>query len=187
MITKTMMVSLFALSLLALSGVGFAVYSASVTINGTASGGTLVLGTSSWASGTTTPTGAGSCAWSDYVAGSPATITLTVTNMAPGDSCTASLHIDNLGTLPMTSESTTFAGVTGYFCTSGGYTTNCFFVTDSLGLQSYVGSNGANGLTVSPGGSYPGGYWVTVTYASGSTVQSESASFTITFTGSVGT
>lgn len=190
MFTKTTLVSLLAISLIGLTGLGYATFTATVNTSANASAGTLYLGTSGWTGGTTTPIGAGTCSWSNSQNGSPtspATVTLTVTNMAPGDSCTASLTIDNLGSLPMTSESSSFSAGGGYFCTNGGYQTNCFYAVDSLAnpLNSYWGTSGSQSSTVAAGGVFTP-YSITVYYASGSTDQGESASFTLSFTGSVG-
>jgi hypothetical protein len=185
--TKTTVVSLFALSLIALTGIGYATFTSTATIYGNANAGNLVLAMSNFNNGVSTPSGYGSCDWQSYVAGPPAYVTLTVSNMAPGDSCSAWLTINNVGSLPMTSESSTFAAGSGYWCTSGGYTTNCFYVTDSLStpLESYFGQSGSQASTVAPGNTFSP-YYVTVYYASGSTTQNAAATFTITFTGSVG-
>ena len=187
MMTKTTIVSLFALSLIALTGIGYATFTSTATINGNASAGTLTLAMSNFNGGTSTPSGAGSCGWSSYLAGPPASVTLTVSNMAPGDSCSAWLTINNVGSLPMTSESSTFAATTGFFCVNGVLTTNCFYVTDSLStpLNSFYGQSGSQASTVASGGTFSP-YVVTVYYASGSTLQGQSATFTVTFTGSVG-
>ena len=175
MMTKTTVVSLFAISLLALTGVGFATFTSSIYVNGSASAGTLVLGFTTPATPGATSNG-GSCTFS----GTGGSTTLTVSNLAPGDICTATITVANSGSLPSASETTSLSGLTNV-CTSPG--TNCFYVYDNLGLQSWTGANGAGG-TVPVSGSFV--YSVSVQLAPGSTVQSESGSFTITLMGSIG-
>lgn len=172
--------TVLAISVLALAGgLGYATFTSTVTVAGSAQAGTLALGFAGspyLSSGTTSPTGAGTC----YFSGTGGSTTLTVTNMAPGDTCSATITLENSGSLPTASETTTISGT--QLCT-GSFNYNCFVVTDSLGLNSYYATNGAGG-PIASGGTY--GYSVTVTLASGSTQQSESGTFTISVTGSVG-
>jgi hypothetical protein len=175
MMTKTTIASLFALSLLTLSGVGYATFTSSITVTGAASAGSLVLGFANPATSGTTANG-GSCSFS----GTGASTSLTISNLAPGDICTATITVSNSGSLPSSSETTALSGLTNV-CTSVTY--NCFYVYDNLGLQSWTNTNGAGG-PIGAGGSFV--YVVNVQLAPGSTQQSESGSFTITLTGSVG-
>jgi len=175
MMTKTTVVSLFAISLLALTGVGFAAFTYSINVVGSASAGTLVIGFANPATPGTTSNG-GACSFS----GTGDSTVLTVSNLAPGDVCTATITVANTGTLPTASETTSLSAPVNV-CTSPG--TNCFYVYDNLGLQSWTGANGAGGA-VPVSGTF--GYSVSVELAPGSTVQSEGGSFTITVTGSIG-
>jgi len=182
MMTKTTVVSLFALSLLALTGIGYAAFTSNITITGTASAGTLQVQfaspvTSSGSPATSTPSGVGSC----YFTGLGSSTTLTVTNMDPGDSCTAYVTVANTGTLPTSSETTSLSGATNVCVPTSTAPYNCFTVTDSLGLNSYTAANGAGG-PVASGSSF--GYTVTVQLPSTATAQGLGGSFTITLTAS---
>jgi hypothetical protein len=174
------------MAVVAVGGIGFATLSSSATINGSGSTGSITLAFESFANGN----GAYStCDWSGYSAGPPASVTLTVNNLAPGDSCSASLYIEDTGTLPVNTLATQITGTGGNYCTSpsGGGSYNCVQVTDSLGANLEYG--GAASVSGSPVISASGGavyYYVTVSVPSGTT-QSPSATFTITATGSVGT
>ena len=175
--TKTTIMSLFALSLLALSGIGYAAFTYSITVTGSASAGTLAIGFTTPAnSGTSTPSGDGSCSFS----GTGGSTTLTVTNMVPGDTCTAQITIQNTGTVPTSSETTSISG--GPYCNTVGQL-NCFAVTDGLGLDSESGATGSGG-SIGVGGTYL--YSVNVIFPTGSTDQGTTASFTITVTASAG-
>jgi len=176
LMTRTTIVSLFALSLLALTGIGYAAFTYPITVTGTASAGTLSIEFTTPAySAISTPTGDGSC----YFSGTGASTTLTVTNMVPGDTCTAQITIYNSGTVPTSSETTSISG--GPYCNTPGQL-NCFYVTDSLGLSSEVGPG--SGGVIGVGGTYL--YSVTVGFPSTSTIPSTTASFTITITASAG-
>lgn len=178
MYTKTTLVSLLAISLLAFAGLGYSAFTSSINATGSATAGTLVLGFATPATGgTNTPTGSGGCAFS----GTGSSTTLSVTNMAPGDSCTATITVTNSGSLPSSSETTSVSG--GSYLCSPTQTYNCFNVKDNLGLNLEAPSNGAGGA-IAAGSSFV--YSVTVTLGAGSTQQSASGSFTITLTGTVG-
>jgi len=177
MMTKTTVVSLFAISLLALTGIGYAAFTYSITVTGTASAGTLAIEFNVPANpGVSTPSGDGACSFS----GTGTSTTLTVTNMVPGDTCTAQITIQNIGTVPTSTETTAISG--GPYCNSPGQL-NCFAVTDSLGLNSETGATGSGG-SIGVGGTYL--YSVNVIFPTGSTSQSTTASFTITVTASAG-
>ena len=173
MMTKTTVVSLFAISLLALTGVGFAAFTSSIYVYGTAGAGTLAVQFNNPATpGTSTPSGAGTCGFS----GTGGSTSFTASNLAPGDICTATITVYNTGSLPTTSETTSLSAPVNV-CNGA----NCFYVSDSLGLQSWTATNGFGG-PVGIGGSFV--YSVSVQLDPGSTVQSESGSFTITLTAS---
>jgi len=184
MMTKTTVVSLFALSLLALTGIGYATFTSAVTINGTASAGNLNLQFYSFTNGVSS-SGYGSCDWS---ANTGTTVTLTVSNLAPGDSCTAYSNIYDTGSLPTTSMSATIGGPWSNICLSGSQL-NCFAVYDTYGINTPAGtltSSTSGSPLIQAGGASSVAYNVEVVYVSGSTTQSLSGSFTITITGSVG-
>ena len=181
MMTKTTVVSLFALSLLALTGVGYAAFTSSITVNGTASAGTLSIAFTTPANtagyGTSTPSGVGSCSFS----GTGASTTLTVSNMDPGDTCTADITVANTGSLPTSSEATSLSGAPEACVPTSTSPYNCFTISDNLGLNSYTGASGSGGAVAS-GGSFT--YTVSVALPSTATTQGLSGSFTITLTAS---
>lgn len=184
MFTKTTIISLLAIAVLALGGIGYSAFTSSVTVTGSASAGSLSLYfyTDSSTSGANAV-----CTWSGSTgSGGDNTLTLTVTNLSPGDYCTATAYIGDTGTLPATSETTNIAGSGGTFCSTG-TTTNCIDVTDSFGVNCLTSSYSATGSTPIPAnnaGSIPD--TLTVYLPSGSTLQSTAGTFTYTITGSVG-
>jgi hypothetical protein len=170
-------------AVVAVGGVGFATYTSSVTIHGSASSGDLSLAFD-YGYGT-----AGTYAVCSvyYLYGNVAYF--SATDLSPGDHCSVTLGVINNGTLPATSESTTFGYLTGSVCNTVGQT-DCIQVTDNLGytgLNTEGGVSGSDGKVIGAGGGlYPGNYIVTVTEPSGSSSQGLTLGFTITFTGSVG-
>jgi hypothetical protein len=171
--------TVLAITVLALAGgLGYAAFTSTITVNGSAQAGTLTLGFNvPVTTGTTNPTAAGTC----YFSGTGGSTTLTVTNMAPGDTCTATITVQNSGTLPTSSETTTASG--SYLC-AGAIVTDCYVITDNLGLNSYFGTPGSGGALAANTGSFV--YSATVTLPAGSTTQSSASSFTISITGTVG-
>ena len=184
------MVSLFAISLLALTGIGYATFTSAVTINGTASAGNINLYYYSFSgAASSSPSGYGTCSWSGNTGTS---VSLSYSNMVPGDSCAQTVNVEDTGTLPILSLKSTISG-SPPFCQPAS-TTNCITVTDTLGLNTYTSTpatastgstTGAPLIPASGAGSYA--YTVTIAYPSGSTSQSFSGTFTITLTGSIGT
>jgi hypothetical protein len=170
-------------AVVAVGGVGFATYTSSVTLHGSASSGDLAL---AFDYGSGTP-GTYAVCTVYYLNGNVAYF--SATDLSPGDSCSVTLGVINNGTLPATSESTTFGFVSGSVCNTGGQT-NCIQVTDNMGITGLNTEGGVSGsdnkVIAAGGGFYPGNYIVTVTEPSGSSSQSLALGFTITFTGSVG-
>ena len=122
MITKTMMVSLFALSLLALTGIGYAAFTSTVTANITATGGTLTLEWNTPAVDVSSASYA-NCGYTYGVS----TTTFTVSAIAPGDAgCWYDLSVYNAGNVPAT---TLIPGGGGAFGGSdaGDYGLACFY------------------------------------------------------------
>jgi hypothetical protein len=179
MISKTVLYAVIGISLFAVSGIAYATFTSSITINGTATAGTLNLYVQGASGGTGTYS---SCSWSNNEGSS---ITLTVSNLSPGDSCSATATIENSGSLPSTSETSSLTSSSGPICTSSGQT-NCFEITDNMGLNSETGSGGTSSSPIDANNANSFTYVVTVSMPAGSTQQGISASFTITFTGSVG-
>lgn len=171
------------IAVLVVGGVGFATYTSSVTVYGAGSSGNVHLAFDY--SGVTGGTYA-VCAVTHL---SGATVHVTATDLSPGDSCHATLGVINNGTLPATSEATVFNYVSGTVCTSLTQV-DCINVQDNLGvhqLNTAAGTSGSGVTTIAAGGGlFPGNYVLTISEPTGSTSQSLSLSFTVTFTGSVG-
>ncbi|MGI0128730.1 MAG: hypothetical protein ACREEC_01010 [Thermoplasmata archaeon] len=171
------------IAVVAVGGIGFAAYTSSATVYGSASSGNLAL-----AFDYGNPTGGtyANCAVFDLIGN---TVHISATDLSPGDSCSVTLGVINNGSLPATSEATSFGFTSGSVCNSLGQM-NCIQVTDNLGVQGLNTETGLGGIDnkgiAGGGGLYPGNYKVTVTEPSGSTDQSLTLSYTITFTGSVG-
>lgn len=92
----------------AVGGIGFAAFTSTATINGTATGGTLNL---QWTPTGTPSIGAGTLVETNAFDGcsatvAPSLITITATNLAPGDECyintSYGLFLENTGSLPAT-------------------------------------------------------------------------------------
>jgi hypothetical protein len=100
---KTVVISLFAISLLVLTGIGYAQFTSTAYVNGTASAGTLDLFFSSGVTNGVTSV-AGTCT----VGTSGGQLDISFTNVAPGDICNFIGTIENSGSLPATSVSLTY-------------------------------------------------------------------------------
>lgn len=92
----------------AVGGIGFAAFTSTATINGTATGGTLNL---QWTPAGTPSLAAGTLLETNVFDGcsatvTPSLITITATNLAPGDQCEINtsygLFLENTGSLPAT-------------------------------------------------------------------------------------
>lgn len=188
--TKGVLVLAAIVAAVAMGGIGFATFTSTASINGSGAAGNIQLDLNGFTDGSSAY---GTCDWSNYVAPSgegPASVTLTVTNLAPGGSCAASLGVIDDGSLPITSLYAVIAGTGGNYCTSpsGGGSYNCVEAYDTLGAN-------LEGPTTSPTtygspllDAYDGNAYtdiVTVSLPSGTT-QVVSASFTITYYGAIG-
>jgi hypothetical protein len=136
--TKTTVVSLFAITLLALTGIGYAAFTSTATANINASAGTLNL-YFSYGTVTTYTSVAGTC--TAYASGGQ--LYVSYTNAAPGDTCSFYGTIANAGSLPATSVSLTYYawqsyGPGGTYCDTTTGQGNCIFYED----DSLVGTSG---------------------------------------------
>jgi len=163
--TKTTVVSLLAISLLALTGVGYAAFTSTVNASITANAGNLNL---VWYSAVPDGSNAGylSCVPSYS---SPNTEVFTTSHMAPGDGgCLFDVSIQNIGDVPANSITPSVASGT----TFGPY--GCFTVTYS-GVPGTLAPSGISGV-----------FYLRV-YIDGSMGEgcaSQTGTFTLSFTGS---
>lgn len=107
MFAKTTIVSLLTFSLLALGSVGYAAFTSTVTVTGNATAGTLTINFVN-SDGTTATSGAYTSSYTgttddpEVVCTSVVTttsLTITVTKLDPGDTCTVTYYIKNFGTV----------------------------------------------------------------------------------------
>lgn len=152
-------------AVVAIGGIGFAAFTTSAYINQNAAAGTL--GPLEW-SNLGEPTGTNS--W-DYCAASITTthnasdtLNFWAQNLAPGDSCTFTADLNNLGTIPANVYSTlgTLSGTAcgdSYYLDNFGYaheyTTNGPVTVPGLG---YIAYTGTFTLGAGVGNSYQGQY-----------------------------
>jgi hypothetical protein len=166
----------------AVGGIGFATYTSAATVYGSGSSGNIAV---AFDYGSTTGGTYAVCTITDLIGN---TVHVTATDLSGGDSCSATLGVINNGSLPVTSEGTTFGFTSGSVCNSPSQT-NCIEVSDNLGitgLNTATGSSGSDNKVIAAGGGlYPGNYVLTISEPSGSN-SAVSLSFTITFTGSEG-
>lgn len=165
-------------AVVAIGGVGFAAFTTSAYINATAAAGTL--GPLTW-SNLGTPSGTSS--WdicSDFTAttlNTSDTLSFTAANLAPGDGCTFTADLNNLGSLPaeVYAKSVVDSGL-------GCYAT---YTLDNFGYESYLVTNGP---ILIPGGGYLA-YSVTESLGSwaGNSYQGSSCTIAIDFTATAGT
>lgn len=183
MASKLLLGVIAMVAVVAVGGIGFASYTSSVTLYGGASSGDVSL---AFDYASATP-GTYAVCNVYYLSGDVAEF--SATDLSPGDQCSVTLGVINNGTLPATSESSTFYYESGALCESPSQT-NCVGVSDNLNivnLNTIYGNNGAGDYGIAAdGGLFPGNYQVTVWEPSGST-GAVSLTFYIVFTGSVGT
>jgi hypothetical protein len=159
-------------------GMAFATFSSSVTINGSATAGTLTLNFDGSYSSSSTPSGA-VCTISE----TPTVATITATTLQPGQYCTFNLEVKDVGTLPATSEKSAITPLSGSECTSGGQI-DCIWVQDGIGLNTETGAGGSDSTNIAAGGTYA--YTMYTTLPAGSTIQTTTFSFSVSLTGFVG-
>jgi hypothetical protein len=140
-----------AFAVLAVAGVGFAAFTASATVTGEASQGTVSLKITDFA-----------FFGCHYVTGAPApgtfdsasenavdtVLSLKVGNLTPAAYCSVKVFIMNTGTVPI--NITAFLNETSGICPPGGL--NCYDVYDSFGLSAFGGVTSASlGAPIAPG------------------------------------
>jgi hypothetical protein len=154
MMTKTMVVSLFALSLLALTGIGYAAFTSSIIMNGSGNAGTLSI---VWGNSVSTAAydesgNAISYATCTYSGAGTTTLTLSANNLGPGDYCIFRTTITNTGTIPGTMTITNWGGITGYDPCQAAYPNMCFYQDDTFHNQGDLQGTaaGTSGLPTPP-------------------------------------
>ncbi len=182
MVSRMLLGVIAMVAVVAVGGIGFATYTSSITVNGSAASGDLNL--AFYTSGVTDGTYAVCSVTS--LTGTVATI--SASDLSPGDSCSVTLGVANYGSLPATSESSQLTSYSGQLCGPYG-TYNCLGVADNLNgvsLNSEYNSGGSGNLGIPAGGGVLPGYYVVTIYEPSGTTQAVSISFSITFTGYVG-
>jgi hypothetical protein len=176
-----------AVAIVAVGGIGFAAFTANAYINGTAGAGNVQLawcnpGYASCAAyyGATGPTtyfasdpGVNICPTPTVITSvtTEDTLVLSATNLAPGDYCTFTASLDNVGTLPVSVSGNGAYGGAGSGCGDVEYGDN---INGGFGY-----SSSSPGINV--GGSF--GFVASIGLSSGATAQSESCTFDVSFTG----
>lgn len=205
MVQKWIVGMLGAFAVLAMVGVGFSAFTATATVNGSASAGTVGVAIVAESSAPATcfylpdtPYG-GSAAPGSVLLNVPTALssvaTFTAANLTPGVGCDAYITIENTGSVPENiSIALSTAGANGV-CASTDQ--NCFDVISQSGIEAASGyyfggsptgagpaSVSTNFVTLAPGATYADA--VAVLIATGSTSAPASATFTLTYTASAG-
>ncbi len=189
-----------ALALIIVAGTGFAAFTATATVNGKASAGTVDLAITSTQDlgcyaffGAQTP-GPGNISFSDLNE-QRTSISLSVSNLTPSAFCEANVTLENTGSVPVNlSVALSTAGSNGV-CAPEVY--NCFEVFTLSGItegviwftNSPIGgtptTSVANVVTLLPGGTFTDQVGVGIPPTSSDATPS-SAAFTLTYTASAG-
>jgi len=192
-----------AVAVVGLAGVGFSAFTATATVNGYASAGSVSL--------QITETGTFSCFYlpdTPYpyapapgnIAFSPirdggTEVSFNVSNLTPGVICNGGVLLVNEGSVPLNVSVSLFSA--GFNGVCGAYQYNCYDVITYSGIQAgghywYSGSPTAGGpsdvsanfVTLAPGASVVDDLGVLI--ETGSTSAPSSASFSLVYTGSAG-
>jgi hypothetical protein len=168
-------------AMFAVGGIGFAAFTSSAYINGSATAGTL--GPLYWTHGD--PTGSESFDHCSAVIGttfnSSDTLNFGASNLAPGDYCSYQAHLHNAGSIPanvyaeVTSTSGSFCGYTTLYDTFAGW---------SQPGETYGTSYGP--LTISAGGALFYQAQMGFIPPAGNEWQGQTCTFTVTFTATAG-
>ena len=189
-----------ALALIVVAGTGFAAFTATATVNGKATAGTVDLAITSTQTfgcyafyGGTAP-GPGNISFSDLNE-QRTSVTLTVSNLTPSAFCYANVTLENTGSVPVNlSVALSTAGSNGV-CSAEAI--NCFEVFTLSGITqgvvwftySPIGSTPTSSVsniaTLLPGGTYTDSIGVAIPPTATDATPS-SAGFTIAYTASAG-
>ncbi|MGC2288515.1 MAG: hypothetical protein WA688_01480 [Thermoplasmata archaeon] len=181
---KAATAGLVAVALLVTAGTGFAAFTSSAYVNGTATAGTLgplVWGTSPTQSESAASVVCGATLGSTLVSGD--TLVLTAGNLAPGQECSYADTIDNMGSLPAAAtEQVTYAS--GTLCAVLVYQDTFFSPPTTIGTG---GQTGPMSNIVPPGPAFVWGGDIRLSGSASNAYQDTSCSFTVTLTGTAGT
>jgi len=129
---------------LGLAGFGFAAFTSTATITGTAISGQFLLAWDAGAAGTPSPVDAQSC----HTVGSGTVLTFTGTNFAPGDGCSVTDLLYDTGSVPGTvTEAYTLTGSASCYASNWTYT-DTISAAGALGLPIAPGSPVSDTITV---------------------------------------
>jgi hypothetical protein len=188
-----------ALALIIVAGTGFAAFTATATVNGRASAGTVSLAITSTELGgcgsfSTPIPGAGNISFTDLNE-QRTSVTLSVSNLTPSAYCWAYVTLENTGSVPVNlSVVLDTPGSNGVCATDA---LNCFTVFTLSGIDQgtfWFSSSPNLGTpassvspitTLNPGGTYTDGIGVAIPTGSTDATPS-SATFTLVYTGSAG-
>lgn len=189
-----------AIAVIALSGVGFAAFTANATVNGSASAGSVDLqivydqGQGCGSLYGATPAGVGNFTFYGLTEGATE-ISAKVTNLTPGVWCQGVIGLENVGSVPITLSIVVNTPGTNGVCVS--YSFNCYDVETISGIevtgwQWWVGSPtagtsayaSANFATLAPGQIYYD--YLAVNIPHSSTSAPGAGAFTLVYTASAG-
>lgn len=165
-----------AIAIVAVGGIGFATFTATATVNGTATGGTAELhwsGAPTYAYGSGYVTGC-SPSFSGYDGTGDTVMTINAAGFAPGDYCQITETIVNGGTVGVTLSSS--PGITGVTQAPGAPYGICYGY--EWGLTDTV-----SGQSLAPGGSTSLTFTVSLSGSAGNECQGAVASFSDAITG----
>lgn len=152
---------------LGLAGFGFAAFTSTATITGTATSGSFALAWDSGATGIPNPDDSQAC----HTVGSGTTLTFTGTNFQPGDGCSVTDLLYDTGTVPGTvTESYSLTGTASCLASNWTY-------TDSISAA------GATGLPIAPGSPVSDTITVTLLAAAGNGCEGATVGISATVTG----
>lgn len=188
-----------AFAVLGMAGMGFAAFTATATVNGSASAATMGVAFTENATFACDyyynhPGAPGNIAFShENPAGNM--ITLTVANMTPGVYCVSGVVITNTGSVPVNMSVAFFTAGTNGMCSA--YQNDCFgvFTTSGLGTDGSIWWIGqpnygivtdsySNFATLAPGGTFTD--YIGVDLPAGSTSAPSVGTFQIVYTASAG-
>lgn len=183
---KAATAGLVCLAILVTAGTGFAAFSSSAYVNGSASAGSL--GPLVWGASPTNSLSAPGITCADSVTTTSTTddtLLLSAGNLAPGEECTYADTLSNLGTLPATAtEQVTSAS--GALCAVLIFQDNFFSPPTTIGTGGQTGTT-TNTISPTPGPVLVWGGDIRLSATAGNVYSLTTCTFLITLTGTAGT